>query len=211
MHIEVPTSPARVQAARAPLLARLRVETAVNHAMLEAQLPLGEAPLSRATYHGLLLRFWGFYAPLERLLLRGPLQPQANFDYRERLKTPKLEQDLYDGGDTPDMLQRAPQCDELPLLSTLPQVLGCLYVIEGATLGGQIIARRLQLSLGSTPGCGARFFSGYGADTGPHWKATGAFLADSAAALEQDDAIVGGANDTFHALGRWLAAASIPL
>jgi heme oxygenase (biliverdin-IX-beta and delta-forming) len=210
MHTEVPTSPARLQPARSPLLARLRVETAEYHAMLEAQLPLHETHLSRATYHELLLRFWGFYAPLERQLLSGPLQPHPSFDYRERLKAPKLEQDLYDGGETPDTLLRAPLCDDLPPVATLPQVLGCLYVVEGATLGGQIIARQLHNSLGSTPDLGARFFNGYGTATGSHWKSTGVFLTAMAEELDQDDAIVASANATFHALGRWVAAAPSP-
>ncbi len=178
--------------------------------MMEAQLPLHESRLTRATYHGLLLRFLGFYAPLEQCLLSGPLQPQPEFDYRERLKTPQLEQDLYDAGETPDSLRRAAQCDALPPVSTLAEVLGCLYVIEGATLGGQIIARQLQASLGSTTDYGARFFSGYGAATGSQWKATGAFLSTMAERVDQDDAIVASANATFQSLGRWVAAASSP-
>lgn len=210
MLTEVPTSSALVQSAREPLLARLRAETAEQHAMLEAQLPLSETELSRGAYHRLLLRFWGFYAPLEQLLLSGPLQPQPDFDYRQRLKTPKLEQDLYDAGETTDSLLRAAQCDDLPPVSTLPQILGCLYVIEGASLGGQIIARQLPSSLGSTPQFGARFFNGYGSATGSHWKATGAFLTTMGARLDQNDAIIASANATFRALGRWVATDSSP-
>jgi heme oxygenase len=212
MHTELPTSTARVHSARSPILTRLRVETAEHHATLEAHLPLHETHLSRATYHALLSRFWAFYAPLEERLLDGSLQwdRPPHFDYRERLKTPKLQQDLYDLGETPDTLMHVPQCDELPPVSTLAEVLGCLYVVEGASLGGQIIARRLQASLELSRDSGARFFNGYGSDTGPYWKATSAFLTACATELDQDDAIVASANATFQSLGRWVAAASFP-
>ena len=215
-------SSARVHAARSPILTRLRAETAVHHAALEAHLPLHETHLSRATYHALLSRFRGFYAPLEPRLLDGPLHtlphsplqslphPLPEFDYRARLKTPKLQQDLYDLGETPDTLLRAPQCDALPPVLTLPEVLGCLYVVEGASLGGQIIARRLHAILALHGDSGARFFNGSGADTGPYWKATSALLTACAEALDQDDAIVASANATFQSLGRWVAAGSFP-
>jgi heme oxygenase len=205
-----PVAPAPVRTARAPILTRLRADTADHHASLEAHLPLHASNLSRATYHALLLRFWGFYAPLEERLLAGPLQPQPAFDYRARRKTPKLQQDLHALGDTPEQLSRTPQCTELPRLSTLPQVLGCLYVVEGASLGGQLIARQVQASLGLGHDTGAQFFGGYGVDTGRHWRATGALLTDMALALDQDDAIVASANDTFLSLGRWMAAAALP-
>jgi heme oxygenase len=47
---------------------------------------------------------------------------------------------------------------------------GVLYVIEGSTLGGQIIVRHLERNLGLTRESGARFFHGYGADTEAHWQ-----------------------------------------
>ncbi|WP_310572017.1 biliverdin-producing heme oxygenase [Gemmatimonas sp.] len=196
--------------ARSPILQRLRAETALRHAEMEAALPLHNGQLTRATYQALLLRFWGFYKPLEQRLHLSALYAQPNFDYGARLKSPKLEHDLHDLGITSDMLLRAPQCRELPVVTTLPQLLGCLYVIEGATLGGQVITRQLQANAGLLPHAEARFFNGYGADTGPHWKATGAFLTERAEAVDQDDAIVASANDTFYALGRWVAGASFP-
>ncbi|GGJ26744.1 biliverdin-producing heme oxygenase [Deinococcus roseus] len=50
-------------------------------------------------------------------------------------------------------------------------VLGAVYVMEGSTLGGQVIGRHLA-TLGITPQTGGRFFSGYQQDTGVHWKQT---------------------------------------
>ncbi len=212
MHIESPAMPARMRAGRSPILNRLRAETVEQHAALESVLPLQDAQLSRATYHRLLMCFWGFYAPLEARMLEGMregvLPSQPDFDYRERLKTPKLEHDLLALGESPESIGHAPQCADLPPVSTLVELLGSLYVVEGATLGGQIIARQLQATLGLGRDAGARFFNGYGAETGPHWKATTAMLSAKSAELDEDDAIVASANATFASLGRWIAAAS---
>ena len=84
--------------------------------------------------------------------------------------------DLKALGATPDFLARAPLCRELPDVASSARLFGCLYVIEGATLGGQVITRHLHTHLGLTPACGASFFSGYGAQTGSRWKAVGALL-----------------------------------
>ena len=39
---------------------------------------------------------------------------------------------------------------------------GCLYVMEGATLGGQVIGRHVRQTLGVTPETGGRFHAAYG-------------------------------------------------
>jgi heme oxygenase len=44
-------------------------------------------------------------------------------------------------------------------------------VLEGATLGGQIIAKVLQERLGLTNQYGARYFNGYGPNTMKMWVA----------------------------------------
>ncbi len=54
-------------------------------------------------------------------------------------------------------------------LTNFDFALGCLYVLEGATLGGQVISRHLA-KLGIGPENGGRFFNGYGARTGEMWK-----------------------------------------
>jgi heme oxygenase len=50
-------------------------------------------------------------------------------------------------------------------------LVGALYVIEGATLGGQVISPQIQAGrLGVTPEHGGRFFHGYGEQTTPRWN-----------------------------------------
>jgi heme oxygenase (biliverdin-IX-beta and delta-forming) len=97
-------------------------------------------------------------------------------------------------------IARIPQCAELPELVTIPQVLGCLYVIEGATLGGQIITRHLQANLGITPETGGAFFAGYGVENGARWQAFGAMITAAAERFGGEDEIVASANRTFETL-----------
>jgi heme oxygenase len=60
--------------------------------------------------------------------------------------------------------------DAQPLArANLNFAVGCLYVLEGATLGGQFISRHLA-TLGIGPANGGLFFHGYGAKTGEMWK-----------------------------------------
>lgn len=180
------------------ILKRLRAETAQQHSTIEKQLPLLDPTLTHTAYRQLIARFWGYYAPLEAQLEHAY---PVGIDGKQRVKTPLLELDLHHLGQSQAAF---PRCPNLPPLTNLPQVLGCLYVIEGATLGGQLISRQLHASLGLTPDSGSAFFSGYGALTGVRWREFGAFLTQTAAPLGQDESIIASANATFETLGQWL-------
>jgi heme oxygenase len=83
---------------------------------------------------------------------------------------------------------------------------GCtgMYVREGATLGGRILARKLGGVLG--PGHnGRRFFAG-SPDDGHHWGELCATL-ERAETRHHLPAIIGAANATFAALEDWLGSA----
>lgn len=186
------------------ILKLLKEATAPLHGALESKLPLLDARMSPHTYRQFLHRFLGYYEPLEARLLAFPYWSALDFDYAGRHKTPRLLQDLQALGETPDAIQGLARCRDLPSLATPGQLLGCLYVIEGATLGGQVITRHLQANLGLTPSSGASFFDGYGAQTGRQWKAFGAMLKASATETEIHGEMVASANRTFETLGNWL-------
>jgi heme oxygenase len=195
------------------ILKRLKLATSACHAALEDQLPLMRSDLSREEYRQFVGRFFGFYAPLEAQLMASNHWQLLEFDYAARQKTPRLEQDLLALGGSAAELAATPRCTNLPDLTAPEQLLGCLYVIEGATLGGRIITRQLQTQLGLSPESGGAFFDGYGAQTGPHWKAFCTMLANHADAHADESrqgAIVAGANRTFETLTHWLFPTSPP-
>jgi heme oxygenase len=194
------------------ILKRLKQATSASHTALENQLPLMNTDLTRDEYGQFVSRFFGFYAPLESQLLASPLWQTLAFDYHARQKTPRLKQDLSSLGNSADVLAVTPHCTDLPALTTPEQLLGCLYVIEGATLGGRVISRHLQNQLGLTSESGGAFFDGYGTETGLRWKAFCTMLsrnADSSGDEGRHEAIVAGANRTFEALTRWLFPTSL--
>jgi heme oxygenase len=206
------------------ILRRLKMATSASHTALEDQLPLMNADLSRNDYCQFVSRFFGFYAPLETQLLASPHWHQLAFDYTPRQKTPRLARDLLALGLSDAELAAIPRCTDLPACTTPEQLLGCLYVIEGATLGGRSITRHLQTRLGLTPESGGAFFDGYGAQTGSHWKAFCTMLSENAdrqMGHSADDAadhlcvesrhaaIVASANQTFETLTHWLFPAPL--
>lgn len=195
---------AKGETPRLSILKHLRQETSERHAGLEQSMPVMDPRLSRGDYRALLEGFFGYYAPLEARLSASPVWAELTFDFAARRKVPRLEQDLVALGLTAKELTRLPRCAELPELDTLPQVLGCLYVIEGATLGGQVITRHLLTTHGITPETGGAFFAGYGAATGPQWQAFGTMITAAAERLGGENEIIASANRTFETLDRWL-------
>lgn len=177
----------------ADVLSRLKEETAHHHREVEAQVTFLEAPDPRGAYAGYLARLLGFHAPLERALAALPL-PGA---LRGREKAPLLSADLRALGVSPEAV---PACEALPDLSTLPRALGCCYVLEGATLGGKYVRRRLA---GRVPDEATGYLNCYGEEVGPRWNAFRTAVRESLAPADHE-ACIDAARDTFDALGRWL-------
>jgi heme oxygenase len=141
------------------MLKCLKAATSSRHAALERQLPLLDANLSQAAYRHFVQRLFGFYDPLEAQLRAVPLWDAGGVDYALRHKTPRLRHDLQVLGDTEASIAALPRCTRLPPLTHPAQLWGCLYVIEGATPGGQIIIKRLNAHLGLSAASGASFFT----------------------------------------------------
>jgi heme oxygenase len=204
-----PEQEIQLSIASIPILERLKSSTRVRHAALESRTVLLNKDLSQANYSQCLQRFFGYYAPLEKCLLEFPAWQEAGFVYDNRYKTQQIEHDLTALGLMQNVLKFIPQCKTLPELKTIAQLFGCLYVIEGATLGGQIISKHLYASLGLMPESGASFFAGYGQQTGSHWKAFCACMTAFSIQTACDDEIIASANKTFETLDYWLYPAQL--
>lgn len=181
------------------ILQRLRDETRPAHETIEREL---EALRMHACLDGfrlLVARFFGFYAVWEPQVA-ATLADEAFFGPRRKLHL--LANDLAFLGLDPGALQSLPRCSNLPPLATLPETLGSLYVLEGSTLGGQVIARRLERSLGLSDGRGYAFFRSYGPEAPAMWRAFGERLATLPASV--GEASVRSAQATFARLHGWL-------
>ena len=183
-----------------PLLSRLRTETRDRHDAIEQTLLLMDDDLTPEAYRRRLEQFFGFYKPVEERLLDGcgPLAPWLNVQARR--KTPLLEADLTALGQA---AARLPVCTTLPPLVSAAACFGCLYVLEGATLGGVIISRHVGQKLGVSPAAGGAFFYGYGEQTGAMWQQFRAAITDFSRQSDAQDAVVASARATFEALQHW--------
>ncbi|WP_255442903.1 biliverdin-producing heme oxygenase [Corallococcus sp. Z5C101001] len=197
------------------LLRRLKTETRSHHERTEGAVRLMDAHLTPADYQRQLESFHGFYLPVEALLA-GPLsalEPALNLP--ARWKTPLLAQDLRALGHDAGSLARLPRASPLPSLPGLPEALGCAYVLEGSTLGGQLILRHLTRHFGPDARVGSfAFFRAYGEEVGPMWRSFGAVLtqaSERAASSSFDAAVVQGARDTFDGFAAWLTRDAGPL
>jgi heme oxygenase len=92
----------------------------------------------------------------------------------------------------------------MPDLSGVSRILGSMYVLEGSTLGGQIIARHFRRHVaGLEDGRGCSFFECYGPDVGTRWREfQGVLRAHSSPSA--DDTMVAAAGETFVLLQSWL-------
>ena len=180
-----------------PIRAQLRQATAALHEEIEQELDL--TGLSTERYRPLLETFYGFHLPVEARLADATPPPDFGWPRRAVL----LERDLCALGATGDALAQLPRCTELPALESSEARAGCLYVLEGACLGGQIIARDLRQRLGIGPETGGAFFAGEGAGTAARWSQVIRWIEG----LERDGArreeMVASARATFGALLRW--------
>ncbi len=182
------------------ILQLLRDGTASLHERVERTVDIPAHLGSMPAYIGLLARFLGFYAPLEDRLAGVGGYESVGLDIAARRKAHLIRDDLRALGHE----AAPPVCTALPVVATFADALGCLYVLEGSTLGGQFIRREAAARLGLTPDRGCAFFTGYGERTRAMWKAFGAAVAMHTDAHPGDQgAIVASATDTFTRLDEW--------
>jgi len=200
---KIMSSPANVEA----ILPRLKRETQPSHASLERRVDIVNRVRTPSEYRTLLETFYGLYQPLESEIARSVPQIAPWLpDIGNRWRTPSLKADLRVLGNV--------RPETLPLASVpsfhslsdgpLSNIFGCLYVLEGSTLGGQIISRQIGSHLDFTPENGCSFFACHGAETGNMWRKFSHAIEAYAATYPEDGVImIRAAQDTFGAFANW--------
>lgn len=185
-----------------PLCDTLRAATEAAHVELEHSLGLlGRIP-DRQWFAVVVERFFGFHLVWERAIAS---RPELRAFHQPRSRLPHLRRDLAALGLTTVELDDLPICREAErLVRTLPSAVGSIYVMEGSTLGGQLISRALA-DAEWLPAGGLTYFHPYGDRTGRMWRSFRDW-AEGEVDAEDHDAAVDGANRTFGLLREWLAA-----
>lgn len=185
-------------------LKSLRNATETHHQKVEAELDLLRSSLTLAEYITLLERFYGFHRiwePQVAALLESHL---PDF-FASRRKLHHIEADLRHFGCGTEGLLGIASCQRLPPLTSIGAALGSLYVVEGSTLGGRVLARHFGEHLGIGPESGCRYFSGYAERTGHMWRAFGELMASRSPS--EDEETLTAAVATFECLREWLGRA----
>ena len=183
------------------LVETLGRETRVAHDAIEAAVEIERHLVDVEAYRALLVRFHGFHRGFEeaRDLAGAGLDP-ALVPHASRADL--IEQDLRALGMTGGAQA------SLPLVRLVytdrPSLLGAIYVVEGSSLGGVLIARMAADRLGLGPDTGTAFFTGDGRDTTRRWRAVVAAL-DGSADPATLAVSVQSARATFAAMQDWLA------
>lgn len=182
------------------LLHSLKTSTSQYHEQIE-QVDLFKKIITKEItlleYKKLLCQLYGFISPCETVI-----QQRFHYAIEGREKASLLNSDLSElNCDTSrDFLF----CKNTPNFNTLPEVFGYLYVLEGSTLGGQIISKSLKNNLQLLPLIPARYFNAYGKQTRKYWDAFLKSLREHDLNDNQKENLITSAINTFSSLLNWL-------
>ena len=152
--------------------------------------------LSLPEYKAVILGHYVFHQAAEqRLQQQEKLSAVAGLDLEARLKTPLLAQDVHQLGLEHYVFDFNPDIS----LDTVSEALGCMYVMEGATLGGTVIGRSLQKVSEITDSGAMHYYGCYGEQTGRHWKRFKEVVEQQVVTEAQEAAFVESATATFRA------------
>jgi heme oxygenase (biliverdin-IX-beta and delta-forming) len=179
-------------------LQQLRAKTAGSHQLIEqniASQQLMSPGVTLLQYGHYLKNLYSFVHVFEKMVF--PLlnhYPLLQLDNRK--KGHLLQADLAVLNDTAELHLLS---DELftTHYHSVPAALGGMYVLEGSTLGGQIINRHLLNTLGNAVEGSTTYFTAYAGQTGSMWKNFLQLLCEAAVATNGKQEIIESAVNTF--------------
>lgn len=183
--------------AAAQIAQAVKKNTAALHAEVEVILvPKLSTVQAIEDYTAILRTFYGYFQPLEKRIQQY-ITPSFLLDISARRTAHLILNDLALLKD-----YREPAiCSSLPVINNVNQAFGALYVLEGSTLGGKVIAKMLAKNTAvEIPLQAMQFFNGYGEETGRMWT----MFVNVLNQLKEEDEIVNAANDTFIHLKSWM-------
>jgi heme oxygenase len=178
----------------------LRERTRQHHQRLEAVVEVMNPGLTRSHYLQLLKSFYGFYQPAELALHARPEWAALEPEFGRRRKVPLLHRDFKALGLSDPEIAQLPLCAVIAPIESFEDALGCAYVLEGATLGGQLISRHLNSLFAMDEGTGCAFFLSYAGEVLPMWRSFIKTLNEHPCSEQQQERIILSACTTFDSL-----------
>ncbi len=151
--------------------------------------------LSKQQYEDLIKVNYAFHSLIEEKVFNLlPAEDKQLLNIEKRRKLPALTTDRQALSLPQEII---PQLEiQVPDYNNKDEALGALYVMEGATLGGNVIVKHLK----QTPGFSNMSFNYYGIyqhNTGDYWKA---FIVHINQSIVDEDACTAGAVKAFQLL-----------
>lgn len=143
-------------------------------------------------YLEILVYFYQFFAPLEKAIL-----PQLKEGFPDVAQRRKAEWILKDIQFFKPAFRPSYTTSFTPEITSLSQAIGALYVMEGSTLGGQVICKMVAQKLDVSQAEGFKFFSGYGEETLPMWDNFKTYINNRSWNPEEENEVIDAANRTF--------------
>ena len=183
------------------LATRLKNETQVLHVAVEQELGLPDSIRTREEYAAFLSRLLKFHQTFEANIESAKWSSDwinVEIAPAEHVRSDLIQDDLLKLGAEIDF--RRVNIFEYP---TFAQALGGLYVVEGSSLGGRVIAPILNRHLKSIP---TRFFESDGRNHPQPWRSVKSALARAELLGMNSEEIIQGAAVTFENFGQYLTA-----
>lgn len=183
---------------------QLKEYTTAAHQLLEKKLISQIKSIHSARdYVRLLKMMYGYYAAIEVEIERyAAAHPNVNFSNRRKAEYLLDDLKFFNSFEQPLL------CQELPAINSYPAALGALYVLEGSTLGGKIIAQMIAGKFNMTSPQGISFFLGYGEETQAMWQQFKTLLEQHFSDSEKEE-VMRTANDTFTTFRNWVERQSV--
>ncbi|QDT39784.1 Heme oxygenase [Stratiformator vulcanicus] len=187
-------------------MSAMRSGTRDLHERIEQRIRPAEALGDIDSYRRLLERYAAYYRCFEEIVRRD------RFIVRE-FGSERLEKSKWLRNDLRELNEAVPVVGDqrssaeeltLPDFPTRSHLIGGMYVLEGATLGGQVLLRRYGPPRGLPEGAAVRFFEGYRDATGMMWQAFSQTACRLVEAEAEIAAAVDSARATFSSFGDWV-------
>lgn len=193
----------------------LKADTAQLHKRLH-ELPvfqkLVNGTLQPAGYLALMIEFREFYARADVDIADACERYKkclGDYEYFPRSKL--ITSDVTALESYGIQLRQAPQTTDRRLkIGGLEELIGVLYVVDGAALGGSALNKPVELLLQDTGADGASYWRWCQTNGVPRWKSTLQLLEWCWQATENHGGIVSSARQTFEVLGSYLGAQGHP-
>lgn len=177
----------------------LKEETIVAHTKAENLLvPKISSIKTFGDYAALLKMFYGYFHPIEQII-RKYITVDILSDIDERRNSLFILHDLKALNYSTEHMS---VCNEIPQIKNIADAFGCLYVLEGSTLGGRMISKMLMKNFYIRfDESNLNFFNGYKESTGARWAH---FLSVINEQEENEGAMISAAIETFDGLTKWM-------